>query len=77
MGTLDNSRKNFDINLSFGEFRNEDDFFDVTLAADSSSGSVEALRAHKLILAACSPVLSSLLREQARLNSNSQGPNSI
>ena len=77
MGTLDNSRKNFDINLSFGDFRNEDDFFDVTLAADSLNGSVEALRAHKLILSACSPVLSSLLREQSRLNSNSQGPNSI
>ena len=50
MGTLDNSHKNFDINLSFGEFRNEGNFFDVTLAADSSNGSVEALRAHKLIL---------------------------
>ena len=72
MGTLDNSSKNFDISLSFGEFRNEGNFFDVTLAADSSNGSVEALRAHKLILSACSPVLRSLLKEQSRFNGNSQ-----
>ena len=72
MGIFDNARKNFDINLSLGDFRNEDDFFDVTLAADSSNGSIEAIRAHKLILSACSPVLRSLLREQSRLNASSQ-----
>ena len=62
----DNVRKSFEINLSFGNFRDEEDFFDVTLAADSSNGSIEALRAHKLILSACSPVLRSLLKEQSR-----------
>jgi len=73
MGTFsDNTRKNFDINLSFGDFRDEDDFFDVTLAADSLNGSIEGLRAHKLILSACSPVLRSLLKEQSRLNENSK-----
>ena len=69
MGTLsdgDDARKTFDIDLSFGDFRDEDDSFDVTLAADSSNGSTEALGAHKLILSAASPVLRSLLKEQSR-----------
>ena len=73
MGTFtDTARKNFEINLSFGNFRDEDDFFDVTLAAVSPNGSIEALRAHKLILSACSPVLRSLLKEQSRLSGNNQ-----
>ena len=71
MGILDNAKKTFDINLSFADFRNVDGFFDVTLAADSSNGSIEAFRAHKLILSACSPVLRSLLKEQSKLNANS------
>ena len=70
MGILDD--KNFDINLSFGDFRDEDDFFDVTLAAESSDGTIKGLRAHKLIISACSPVLRTLLKEQARLTSNSK-----
>merc|ERR1712027_158287 len=67
-----NAGKDFDINLSFVDFRDEEDFFDVTLAAESSDGTIKGLRAHKLILSACSPVLRSLLKEQARLTSNSK-----
>ena len=72
MGTFTTER-NFEFNLSFGNIRDEDDFFDVTLAADAANGSIEALRAHKLILSAASPVLRSLLREQSRLSGSSQG----
>ena len=72
MGSFTTER-NFEFNLSFGNFRDEDDFFDVTLAADAANGSIEALRAHKLILSASSPVLRSLLKEQSRLSGSSQG----
>ena len=72
MGTFTTER-NFEFNLSFCNIRDEDDFFDVTLAADATNGSIEALRAHKLILSAASPVLRSLLREQSRLSGSSQG----
>ena len=73
MGTFsNNARKDYHINLSFGDFRDEDDFFDVTLAAESSDGTIKGLRAHKLIISACSPVLRTLLKEQARLTSNSK-----
>ena len=71
MGTF--TERNFEVSLSFGNIRDEDDFFDVTLAADTLNGSIEALRAHKLILSAASPVLRSLLREQSRLSGSSQG----
>ena len=70
MGTL--SERNFEVSLSFGNIRNEDDFFDVTLAADSLDGSIEAFRTHKLILSAVSPVLRSLFKEQSRLSGSSQ-----
>ena len=33
------TRKTFDIDLSLGEFRREEDSFDVTLVADSADGS--------------------------------------
>merc|ERR1712039_746400 len=67
MGTFaNNAGKDYDINLSFVDFRDEEDFFDVTLAAESSDGTIKGLRAHKLILSACSPVLRSLLKEQAK-----------
>ena len=73
MGTFaNNAGKDFDINLSFADFRDEEDFFDVILAAESSDGTIKGLRAHKLILSACSPVLRSLLKEQARLSSSSK-----
>ena len=71
MGTF--NERNFEVNLSFSNFHNQGDFFDVTLAADDTNGSIEALRAHKLILSASSPVLRSLLREQSRLSGSSQG----
>ena len=70
--TLDNSHKKFDVNLSFRDFYKEADFFDVTLAADSPDGSIQALKAHKIILSACSPVLRSLLKKQSMLNVHSQ-----
>ena len=58
MGTFyNNARKDYDINLCFSDFRDEEDFFDVTLAVESSDGTIKGLRAHKLILSACSPVL--------------------
>ena len=73
MGTFyNNARKDYDINLCFSDFRDEEDFFDVTLAVESSDGTIKGLRAHKLILSACSPVLRSLLKEQARLTLNSK-----
>ena len=73
MGTFsDNAKRIFDINFCFSDFRNDDDFFDVTLATDSSDGSIEAFGAHKLILSASSPVLRSLLKEQSRLNASSK-----
>merc|ERR1719323_867980 len=65
------ARKTFDIDLSLGEFRREEGSFDVTLVADSADGSTEALGAHKLILCAASPVLRSLIKEQARVNPGS------
>ena len=63
----------FDINLSFGDIGDVDDFFDVALAADSLDGSIEALKAHKVILSASSPVLRSLLKKQSMLNTQSPG----
>ena len=74
MGSYSNNyQKCFDINLSFGDFHDEqEDFFDVTLAADTPDGSIGALKAHKIILSACSPVLRSLLKKQSMLNNHSQ-----
>ena len=46
------------ISLSFREIREENDFFDVTLACDN-----EQIRAHKLILSACSPFFKDVLRK--------------
>lgn len=73
MGSFSNNyQKCFDINLSFGDFHDEEGFFDVTLAADTPDGSIGALNAHKIILSACSPVLRSLLKKQSMLNTHSQ-----
>jgi len=73
MGATENydiSWKNFESRMShsFADIRNHDQFLDVTLAADTADGSVEALRAHKVILSACSPVLRSLLTKQSDLS---------
>ena len=46
------------ISLSFREIREENDFFDVTLACDDKQ-----IRAHKLILSACSPFFKDVLRK--------------
>ena len=45
------------ISLSFRELKEEKDFFDVTLACDD-----DQVRAHKLILSACSPFFKDILR---------------
>ena len=42
---------------SFGDFRDETDFFDITLACEDQS-----VRAHKVILSACSPFFKRLLK---------------
>ena len=73
MGATENydiSWKNFESRMShsFADIRNHDQFLDVTLAADTADGSVEALRAHKVILSACSPVLRTLLTKQSDLS---------
>ena len=73
MGATENydiSWKNFESRMShsFADIRNHDQFLDVTLAADTADGSVEALRAHKVILSACSPVLRTLLTKQSALS---------
>ena len=72
MGATENydiSWKNFESRMShsFADIRNHEQFLDVTLAADTADGSVEALRAHKVILSACSPVLRTLLTKQQAL----------
>ena len=50
----------FEANISgaFRELRDDKDFFDVTLACDEE----ETVKAHKVILSACSPFFRSLLR---------------
>ena len=45
----------------FADIRNHERFLDVTLAADTADGSVKALRAHKVILSACSPFMPIML----------------
>lgn len=56
------------ISQSFHELRQDSDFFDVTLAT-SDSGE-RTLRAHKVILSACSTFFKALLKKQAILNPN-------
>ena len=45
------------VRKSFGEFRSDNDFTDVTLACEDQS-----IKAHKLILSACSPFFKKLLK---------------
>ena len=45
------------ISLAFRELRDDNDFFDVTLACDD-----EQIQAHKMILSACSPFFRKILR---------------
>ena len=49
----------FETNIStaFRELRNDQDFFDVTLACDD-----DQIQAHKIILSACSPFFKSILK---------------
>ena len=60
---------NFESRLSrsFSDIWSREQFLDVTLAATAEDGSVEALRAHKVILSASSPVLRALLEKQSAL----------
>jgi len=46
------------ISKAFGELRDDNDFFDVTLACDDNQ-----LQAHKVILSACSPLFRSLFKK--------------
>ncbi len=50
----------FEANVSsaFAELRNDSDFFDVTLASEDE----RQVRAHKVILAACSPFFRRVLK---------------
>ena len=52
----------FEKNISgaFREFKDDEDFFDVTLACDD-----EQIQAHKVILSACSPFFRNILRRNA------------
>ena len=43
----------------------------MTLAAEDEDGSIQALRAHKVVLSAASPVLRTLLEKQSALAPNS------
>ena len=73
MGSLkencDITWNNFESRLSrsFADIWSQEQFLDVTLAAIAEDGSMEALRAHKIILAASSPVLKGLLEKQSAL----------
>jgi len=76
MGSADKydiSWNNFESRLSrsFADIRDQEQFLDLTLAADAADGSVEVLRAHKVVLSACSPVLRNLLVKQSVLTSHS------
>ncbi len=51
------------VTSSFAALRDNEEFFDVTLATDD-----DVLGAHKLVLAACSPMLRSLLHRQQTLS---------
>ena len=45
------------ISRAFSELKDDEDFFDVTLACDGNQ-----LQAHKVILSACSPFFRSILK---------------
>lgn len=74
MGSSTASAENFclrwndfesNVSVAFRDLRNEEDFFDVTLACDDTSGQGRTLRAHKVILSACSNFMKQLLRSCA------------
>ena len=46
------------ITSSFSDIRDEEDFLDVTLVSDG-----QTVRAHKLVLSACSPLFKSMLKK--------------
>ena len=55
-------RNEFEANIStaFKELRDDADFFDVTLACDDNQ-----IKAHKVILSACSPFFKSVLKRNS------------
>jgi hypothetical protein len=66
MGSADNfclrwSEFEQNISASFRELREESEFFDVTLCCDNGEDTVQA---HKVILAACSPLFRKILAKQ-------------
>merc|ERR1719232_1549636 len=72
MGLTDNyclKWDNFESNISssFRELREDSEFFDVTLCCDNGTDIVQA---HKVILAACSPLFRKILSNQ----NNQQNP---
>jgi hypothetical protein len=51
---------------AFGQLRKDADFFDVTLSCDSAGGRGDRaapLRAHRVVLSACSPLFKQMLRD--------------
>ena len=72
MGSMENydiTWNNFESRLSrsFADIWNQEQFLDVTLAVEAEDGTIEALRAHKVVLSASSPVLRALLEKQSAL----------
>ena len=63
------------ISNSFRELRSDNEFFDVTLCCDNG---IDKLQAHKVILAACSPLFRRLLSpSNSLLNSSRHGSSSF
>ena len=56
---------NENLKQSFREFNTKGDFFDVTLASEKKE-----IKAHKLILSACSPFFSRLLLKRSHQEAN-------
>ena len=52
------------VQVSFGELRTDTDFTDVTLACEDQS-----IKAHKVVLSACSPFFKKLLKTHSQLTS--------
>ena len=74
--TMASTSENFDItwnnfesrlSRSFANIWSQEQFLDVTLAVEAEDGSIEALQAHKVVLAAASPILRALLEKQSAL----------
>jgi len=58
----DSSKQVVDLSNSFNSFRNDDELLDVSLVCSNNKGGSVTLRAHKLILAAYSPVFKDMFK---------------